>query len=117
MISDDFEDDREDEGADLDDPEDIPKNRESLQDPVITRKHRKSTDSADQEDARDSDYSFDERDDEFENFINRTYVCEDCDFRWAEKIFPERNDFPDYDDEMGHAHICPMCGSMNVSFY
>lgn len=56
-------------------------------------------------------------DEEYENYINRTYVCEDCDFRWTEKIYPERNDYPDYDDELGHAHICPMCGSMNVSFY
>jgi|WetSurSiteA1Bulk_404760.scaffolds.fasta_scaffold168247_1 hypothetical protein len=57
-----------------------------------------------------------EDDDGFENYITRTYVCEDCDFRWAEKIYPERNDYPDYDDELGRAHICPMCGSLNVSF-
>ena len=30
--------------------------------------------------------------------INKTFVCEDCDFRWQEKIYPERNDFPDYED-------------------
>jgi rubrerythrin len=54
---------------------------------------------------------------EVENYISRTYVCEDCDFRWADKIYPDRNDFPDYDDELGHDHVCPMCGSINVSFY
>jgi hypothetical protein len=54
---------------------------------------------------------------EVENFINKTYVCEDCDFRWTEKVYPDRNDFPDYDDELGFDHVCPMCGSMNVSFY
>lgn len=54
---------------------------------------------------------------EAESFINRTYVCEDCDFRWTDKIYPERNDFPDYDDELGRDHVCPMCGSLNVSFY
>lgn len=54
---------------------------------------------------------------EAENSIDRTYVCEDCDFRWTEKIYPDRNDYPDYDDELGQAHICPMCGSLNVSFY
>lgn len=56
-------------------------------------------------------------DDEEENYINRTFVCEDCDFRWTEKIYPDRNDYPDYDNEMGPQPICPMCGSMNVSFY
>jgi hypothetical protein len=54
---------------------------------------------------------------EVENFIIKTYVCEECDFRWTEKIYPERNDYPDYDDELGGAHVCPMCGSGNVSFY
>ena len=43
--------------------------------------------------------------------------CEECDFRWTEKIYPERNDYPDYDDELGGAHVCPMCGTGNVSFY
>jgi hypothetical protein len=126
MISDDFDDDRD--GAGLEDPEDPenpldsqglrnPSDSLGLDEPVISRNPRRSVDSTDQDDSRDLDYSPDEPDDEFENFINRTYVCEDCDFRWAEKIYPERNDFPDYDDEMGHAHICPMCGSVNVSFY
>ena len=72
------------------------------------------------DDYEEGDFS-DELDDsedlETENCINRTYVCEECDFRWTDKIYPERNDFPDYDDELGQAHICPMCGSMNVSFY
>ena len=72
------------------------------------------------DDYEEGDFS-DELDDsedlEAENCINRTYVCEECDFRWTDKIYPERNDFPDYDDELGQAHICPMCGSMNVSFY
>jgi hypothetical protein len=54
---------------------------------------------------------------ETEHFIIKTYVCEECDFRWTEKIYPERNDYPDYDDELGGAHVCPMCGSGNVSFY
>jgi rubrerythrin len=52
-----------------------------------------------------------------ENYLNRTYVCEDCDFRWTDTIYPERNDYPDYDDELGQDHVCPMCGSRNVSFY
>lgn len=70
------------------------------------------------DDSDDEKYNEDDDDDyEEENYINRTYVCEDCDFRWAEKIYPERNDYPDYDDELGHAHLCPMCGSLNVSFY
>lgn len=60
----------------------------------------------------------DETDDfESENYLNRTYVCEECDFRWTDKIYPDRNDYPDYDDELGQAHTCPMCGSLNVSFY
>jgi rubrerythrin len=80
-------------------------------------KGRRSVESTDQEESRDSGFTHDDADDEFENFINRTYVCEECDFRWAEKIYPDRNDFPDYDDEMGHAHVCPMCGSTDVSFY
>jgi hypothetical protein len=67
------------------------------------------------------DYNDDhlEDDGEFEDesFIVKTYVCEECDFRWTEKIYPERNDYPDYEDELGGAHICPMCGSCNVSFY
>ena len=54
---------------------------------------------------------------EAETFIIKTYVCEECDFRWTEKIYPERNDYPDYEDELGGAHVCPMCGSGNVSFY
>ncbi len=54
---------------------------------------------------------------EEESYINKTFVCEDCDFRWQEKIYPDRNDYPDYEDELGGAHVCPMCGSMNVSFY
>ena len=64
---------------------------------------------------------FDEDDEDYytapENYIERTYVCEDCDFRWTEKINLDNNDYPDYDDELGQAHICPMCGSSNVSFY
>ena len=56
-------------------------------------------------------------DHESENYLNKTYVCEECDFRWTDTIYPERNDYPDYDDELGQAHICPMCGSTNVSFY
>jgi len=56
-------------------------------------------------------------DHEEESYINKTFVCEDCDFRWQEKIYPDRNDYPDYEDELGGAHVCPMCGSMNVSFY
>jgi hypothetical protein len=118
MISDDFDDDRDLDSASLDDPDDSPDSKGlGLEGPLISRNARGSIDSADQDDAHDLDYSYDEPDDDFENFINRTYVCEDCDFRWAEKIYPERNDYPDYDDEMGHAHICPMCGSLNVSFY
>jgi hypothetical protein len=54
---------------------------------------------------------------EAEPAINKTFVCEDCDFRWQEKIYPERNDYPDYEDELGGVHACPMCGSINVSFY
>ena len=54
---------------------------------------------------------------ETETGINKTFVCEDCDFRWQEKIYPERNDYPDYEDELGGVHACPMCGSVNVSFY
>lgn len=63
-------------------------------------------------------YDMDDPDElESESYINKTYVCEDCDFRWQEKIFPDRNDYPDYEDELGAAHVCPMCGSLNVSFY
>jgi hypothetical protein len=54
---------------------------------------------------------------EIETCINKTFVCEDCDHRWQEKIYPERNDYPDYEDELGGTHACPMCGSVNVSFY
>lgn len=54
---------------------------------------------------------------EDENYIVKTYVCEECDFRWTDKIYPERNDYPDYEDELGGVHVCPMCGSGNVSFY
>jgi len=64
--------------------------------------------------------SFDDIDDsydELENFVVRTYVCEDCDFKWNDKIYPERNDIPDYEDELGQSPCCPMCGSYNVSFY
>ena len=120
MMFDDFDDDRDPEGAGLEDPDNSTDSKGSdVKRPSISRGSRRSIDSADQDDpdAQDLDYSYEETDDDFENFINRTYVCEDCDFRWAEKIYPERNDYPDYDDEMGHAHICPMCGSMNVSFY
>jgi hypothetical protein len=63
-----------------------------------------------------SDESEDEYDEE-QNYINRTFVCEECDFRWEEKIYPDKNDYPDYEDEMGGNHYCPMCGSGNVSFY
>jgi rubrerythrin len=80
-------------------------------------KGRRAVESTDQEESQDPGFTHDDADDEFENFIHRTYVCEECDFRWAEKIYPDRNDFPDYDDEMGHAHVCPMCGSTDVSFY
>jgi hypothetical protein len=120
MMFDDFDDDRDADGAGLEDPDNSPDSQGfDLERPSISRGSRRSIDSADQDDhdPQDPDYSYEEPDDDFENFINRTYVCEDCDFRWAEKIYPERNDYPDYDDEMGHAHICPMCGSMNVSFY
>jgi hypothetical protein len=68
----------------------------------------------------DDDFVEEESDDSAygdENYIVKTYVCEECDFRWTEKIFPERNDFPDYEDELGGVHSCPMCGSQNVSFY
>ena len=60
-----------------------------------------------------------EENDEYEDesYIVKTYVCEECDFRWTEKIYPERNDYPDYEDELGGAHVCPMCGTGNVSFY
>ncbi len=61
--------------------------------------------------------SEDDDEDEVENFIKKTYVCEDCDFRWTDKVYPERNAFPDNDDELGFDRVCPMCGSMNVSFY
>lgn len=60
--------------------------------------------------------SEDDDEDEVENFIKKTYVCEDCDFRWTDKVYPERNAFPDYDDELGFDRVCPMCGSMNVSY-
>jgi rubrerythrin len=61
---------------------------------------------------------FDDSDEyEIESSLERTYVCEECDFRWTDTIYPDRNDYPDYDDELGQAHVCPMCGSMNVSFY
>ena len=59
----------------------------------------------------------DELYDENENYVIKTFVCEDCDFRWTEKIDLNNNDYPDYDDELGDAHTCPMCGSTNVSFY
>jgi hypothetical protein len=59
----------------------------------------------------------DSEDLEVETGINKTFVCEDCDFRWQEKIYPDRNDYPDYEDELGGTHACPMCGSANVSFY
>jgi len=54
---------------------------------------------------------------EDESYIVKRYVCEECDFRWTEKIYPERNDYPDYEDELGGTHVCPMCGTGNVSFY
>jgi len=63
------------------------------------------------DDSEDNDEYEDER------YIVKTYVCEECDFRWTEKIYPERNDYPDYEDELGGAHFCPMCGTGNVSFY
>ena len=69
------------------------------------------------EDSDDFDETEDSDDLESEPTINKTFVCEDCDFRWQEKIYPERNDFPDYEDELGGVHACPMCGSVNVSFY
>jgi len=59
----------------------------------------------------------DSEDYEAEHIITRTYVCEECDFRWTDTIYPDRNDFPDYEDELGQDHVCPMCGSLNVSFY
>jgi rubrerythrin len=59
----------------------------------------------------------DSEDYEAEHTITRTYVCEECDFRWTDTIYPDRNDFPDYEDELGQDHVCPMCGSLNVSFY
>ena len=64
-------------------------------------------------------YDDSEGNDEYEDesYIVKTYVCEECDFRWTEKIYPERNDYPDYEDELGGAHVCPMCGTGNVSFY
>ena len=69
------------------------------------------------EDSDDFEETEDSDDLESEPTINKTFVCEDCDFRWQEKIYPERNDFPDYEDELGGVHACPMCGSVNVSFY
>ncbi|MFW6139672.1 MAG: hypothetical protein ACOC7U_10950 [Spirochaetota bacterium] len=67
------------------------------------------------------DYRFNENpvydDYDGESYINRTYVCEDCDFRWTDKIYPEKNDYPDYEDELSGTRRCPMCGSINVSFY
>jgi len=60
---------------------------------------------------------YDDLDEETENYINRTYVCEECDFRWTDKIYPDRNDYPDFEDELGQPPVCPMCGSSNVSFY
>jgi hypothetical protein len=72
-------------------------------------------------DVSDDNDGYDELEDdgeyEDENYIVKTYVCEECDFRWTEKIYPERNDYPDYEDELGGVHVCPMCGSGNVSFY
>jgi len=64
--------------------------------------------------------SFDDQDDspdEAENFLERTYVCEECGFRWTERIYPERSGLSDYEDEFGGTHCCPMCGSSDVSFY
>jgi rubrerythrin len=116
MRFDDQYEEREEEGEGFDDTE-KPDDFKGPGGSAISPKTRRSIESTDQEDSPESDFSYDDADDEFENFINRTYVCEECDFRWAEKIFPDRNDFPDYDDEMGHAHICPMCGSTDVSFY
>ena len=55
--------------------------------------------------------------DENLNYVEKTFVCEDCDFRWTEKINLNNNDYPDYEDEMGEIHTCPMCGSTNVSIY
>jgi len=70
-------------------------------------------------DGYDSFEDDDEMDDDLdsEHYINKTFVCEDCDFRWQEKIYPDRNDYPDYEDELGGTHVCPMCGSLNVTFY
>jgi hypothetical protein len=72
-----------------------------------------------EEDSESSAFDEMEEEDEMEAepCIDKTFVCEDCDFRWQEKIYPERNDFPDYEDELGGVHACPMCGSVNVSFY
>lgn len=69
-----------------------------------------------------SEYDISESEEEEEledrdNYIIRTFVCEECDFRWEEKIYPDQNDYPDYEDEMGGNHYCPMCGSGNTSFY
>ncbi|RKX94956.1 MAG: hypothetical protein DRP84_05660 [Spirochaetes bacterium] len=63
------------------------------------------------------DYDDDDLFYEDENYIEKTFVCEDCDFRWTEKINLNNNDYPDYEDELGETHTCPMCGSNNVSIY
>ena len=43
------------------------------------------------------------RDDDLEQ---SSYVCEDCDYRWEDLTDEERD---------SGLHVCPMCGSTNVT--
>jgi len=51
--------------------------------------------------------------------LRATYICEDCDYRWEEKLAVDLKDTgPDLDlYSMKERISCPICGSHQVSLY
>lgn len=60
----------------------------------------------DDEELEDEELDWDEDPEDDEDSEHSSFVCEDCDYRWDESA--------DSDMDTG-MHVCPMCGSVNVT--
>ncbi len=60
----------------------------------------------DDEELEEEELDWDEDPEHDEDSAHSSFVCEDCDYRWDESA--------DNDMESG-MHVCPMCGSVNVT--
>ncbi len=67
----------------------------------------------DEEELIEEDDELDDEESTTEKRINRSFACEDCDYRWDDYIIKTKGNLEDEDEDYSDV-VCPMCGSINV---